>query len=142
MPQNLKVKFLLISALVVFCVWVIYPLQEKIKLGLDLQGGIFLTLHVDMDQLPKNIKEDVRSDIVDRTIEIIRKRVDQFGVRRNATHAAKVVWRVTNSTTKMMRPDGIDNASPSEWILRRSQPIGKRRSARRLVARICKLESA
>lgn len=81
MPKNLKVKFLLISALVVFCVWVIYPIQEKINLGLDLQGGIFLTLQVDMSKLPKNIKEDVRSDIVDRTIEIIRKRVDQFGVK-------------------------------------------------------------
>lgn len=81
MPKNLKVKFLLISALVVFCVWVIYPLQNKIKLGLDLQGGVFLTLHVDMSKLPKNIKDDVRSDIVDRTIEIIRKRVDQFGVK-------------------------------------------------------------
>ena len=81
MPKNLKVKFLLISAFVVFCVWVIHPLQDKIKLGLDLQGGVFLTLHVDMSKLPANIKEDVRSDIVDRTIEIIRKRVDQFGVK-------------------------------------------------------------
>ncbi|MCG2712245.1 MAG: protein translocase subunit SecD [Candidatus Omnitrophica bacterium] len=81
MPKNLRVKFLLISALVIFCVWVVYPIQEKINLGLDLQGGIFLTLHVDMSKLPKNIKEDVRSDIVDRTIEIIRKRVDQFGVK-------------------------------------------------------------
>ncbi|MFH1459173.1 MAG: protein translocase subunit SecD [Candidatus Omnitrophota bacterium] len=81
MPKNMKVKFLLIIALVLFCVWVIYPLNEKINLGLDLQGGIFLTLRVDMDKLPDKIKDDVRSDIVDRTIEIIRKRIDQFGVK-------------------------------------------------------------
>ncbi|MBU0744580.1 MAG: protein translocase subunit SecD [Gammaproteobacteria bacterium] len=81
MPKNLKLKLLLIVALVMFCVWVIYPLPKKINLGLDLRGGIFLTLSVDMSKLPKDISDETRSDIVDRTIEIIRKRVDQFGVR-------------------------------------------------------------
>jgi len=81
MPKNMKVKLLLISMLVLFCVWVIYPLDEKVNLGLDLQGGIFLTLRVDMSKLPDKVKPEVRSDIVDRTIEIIRKRVDQFGVK-------------------------------------------------------------
>jgi len=81
MPKNLSIKFLLISLLVLFCVWVIHPLKEKINLGLDLQGGIFLTLRVDMSKLPANISEQVRGDIVDRTIEIIRKRIDQFGVK-------------------------------------------------------------
>lgn len=81
MPKNLKVKFILISLLVVFCVWVIYPINEKINLGLDLQGGMFLTLRVDMSKLPDSIKPEVRSDIVNRTIEIIRKRIDQLGVK-------------------------------------------------------------
>lgn len=81
MQKNLKFKLLLITLLCLFCVWVIYPIGEKINLGLDLRGGIFLTLRVDMSKLPKDIKDDVRSDIVDRTIEIIRKRIDQFGVK-------------------------------------------------------------
>ncbi len=81
MPRNLKIKFLLICGLILFCVWVIYPLNEKINLGLDLQGGIFLTLRVDMSKLPKGISDSARADIVDRTIEIIRRRVDQFGVK-------------------------------------------------------------
>ncbi len=81
MPKNLKIKFILISFLVIFCVWVIHPLKDKINLGLDLQGGMFLTLQVDMSKLPENIKPDVKSDIVDRTIEIIRKRIDQLGVK-------------------------------------------------------------
>jgi len=81
MQKKLKIKFFLLSLLVIFCIWVIHPIQEKINLGLDLQGGIFLTLRVDMEKLPKNIKQDVKNDIVDRTIEIIRKRIDQFGVK-------------------------------------------------------------
>ncbi len=81
MPKNLKINLILTSLLFLFCVWVIFPLKEKLNLGLDLQGGIFLTLRVDMEKLPKNVKDDVRLDIVDRTIEIIRKRIDQFGVK-------------------------------------------------------------
>ncbi|MBU1042950.1 MAG: protein translocase subunit SecD [Candidatus Omnitrophica bacterium] len=81
MPKNLKIKFILIALLMTFCIWVIHPLKDKINLGLDLQGGMFLTLQVDMSKLPENIKPDVRNDIVDRTIEIIRKRIDQLGVK-------------------------------------------------------------
>ena len=81
MPKNLTIKLVLISLLTLFCVWVIYPLKEKINLGLDLQGGIFLTLRVDMSKLPNNAKEEVRADVVDRTVEIIRRRIDQFGVK-------------------------------------------------------------
>jgi len=81
MPKNLKIKLILISLLVIFCCWVIYPLNEKIILGLDLQGGTFLTLRVDMSKFPKNVKKDLRSDTVERTIEIIRKRIDNSGLK-------------------------------------------------------------
>ncbi|MBI4846444.1 MAG: protein translocase subunit SecD [Candidatus Omnitrophica bacterium] len=81
MPKSLRIKLILVILFVLFCSWVIYPLNEKINLGLDLQGGIFLTLRVDMSKLPTDVKADLRTDIVERTIEIIRKRVDQFGVK-------------------------------------------------------------
>ena len=81
MPKNLQLKLILTIALVIFCSWVVYPLQDKISLGLDLQGGIFLTLCVDMSKLPEKTTNETRADVVDRTIEIIRKRIDQFGVK-------------------------------------------------------------
>ncbi|MFH2138568.1 MAG: protein translocase subunit SecD [Candidatus Omnitrophota bacterium] len=80
MPKNLKIKLLLVIGLVVFCTWVIYPLNQKINLGLDLKGGMFLTLSVDMSKLPKGVSDDARAGVVERAIEIIRKRIDQFGV--------------------------------------------------------------
>jgi SecD/SecF fusion protein len=52
------------------------PKEGKIKLGLDLQGGMDLTLRVDMDQLPEKDREDAAV----RALEIIRNRIDQFGV--------------------------------------------------------------
>ncbi len=54
-----------------------YDLHKRsINLGLDLQGGIHLVLEVDLSQLPPNEAQDA----VDRAQEVIRNRVDQFGV--------------------------------------------------------------
>ncbi len=52
------------------------PKEGKIKLGLDLQGGMDLTLRVDTSKLDA----DAQKDATDRAIEIIRNRIDQFGV--------------------------------------------------------------
>ena len=54
-----------------------YDLQKRaINLGLDLQGGIHLVMEVDREGLT----EDEARDAVDRAQEVIRNRVDQFGV--------------------------------------------------------------
>ena len=52
------------------------PRQGKIKLGLDLQGGMHLVLRVDTSKLAENAREDATI----RAMEIIRNRIDQFGV--------------------------------------------------------------
>jgi protein-export membrane protein SecD len=54
-------------------------LQERaIQLGLDLQGGMHLAL--ELDESRRAFSEDERRDAIDRALEIIRNRVDQFGV--------------------------------------------------------------
>jgi SecD/SecF fusion protein len=50
--------------------------KKALKLGLDLRGGMHLTLEVDDSQL----KADEKKDVLDRALEIVRNRVDQFGV--------------------------------------------------------------
>jgi protein-export membrane protein SecD len=50
--------------------------QEAIRLGLDLQGGMHVVLRVQKEKLERAISEDA----VDRALEIIRNRIDQFGV--------------------------------------------------------------
>jgi len=52
--------------------------NSSVKLGLDLQGGMHLVLELDMDKV--EMKEEEMKDAIDRTLEIIRNRVDQFGV--------------------------------------------------------------
>jgi len=50
--------------------------SRAIKLGLDLQGGMHVVLEVDKSQLDENATKDA----TERALQIIRNRVDQFGV--------------------------------------------------------------
>jgi protein-export membrane protein SecD len=49
---------------------------KTLRFGLDLQGGMHLVLQVDKSKL----SEKEAADAVDRALEVIRNRVDQFGV--------------------------------------------------------------
>jgi len=55
---------------------------KAIKLGLDLKGGMHVVLQVDESKL----KPDESRDAVDRALEIIRNRVDQFGITEPLIH--------------------------------------------------------
>ena len=71
-------KLLVIAAVVGFAAWNTFPLSQRINLGLDLQGGMHLVLKVDTTQVPA---ESRSQDVTAVALEIIRNRVDQFGVR-------------------------------------------------------------
>ncbi len=77
MDRNYKWKVLLIIGVIAFSIWKAYPLDQKINLGLDLQGGMQLLLQVDLDKVPA----EHRVDSTERVVEIIRNRIDEFGVR-------------------------------------------------------------
>lgn len=90
-------KFWITVVLLGFSVWALYPTVEwarmsdekkeraekekrvgkTIKLGLDLKGGTSLLLEVDSSKLDESINIQ---EATDRAIEVIRNRVDQFGV--------------------------------------------------------------
>jgi SecD/SecF fusion protein len=77
MDKYYKWKVLLLVAVIAFSVWKAFPLQEKINLGLDLQGGMQLLLEVQLDKVPA----EARKDSTERVVEIIRNRIDELGVR-------------------------------------------------------------
>jgi len=69
---------LFVVALVALSIWAIYPPDKKINLGLDLRGGMHLVLEADLKRLPPG---ESAKDAVESALEIIRNRIDQFGVR-------------------------------------------------------------
>jgi SecD/SecF fusion protein len=64
----------LMILLVAFSIETIWPPQKKIALGLDIQGGTSFLI-----RLVKGEK-DVTKAMLDQAVEVIRKRVDYFGV--------------------------------------------------------------
>ncbi len=77
MNKYYKWKVLLIVAIVALSIWKISPPSEKINLGLDLQGGMHVVMKVDLEKVP----ELAREDATDRAVEVIRNRIDEFGVK-------------------------------------------------------------
>ncbi len=97
--KGLKWKIALILGLVLLALWSLYPTfryytlspearaqlprsellnlkKKSINLGLDLQGGMYILLEVDRSKL----KPEEVEGAVDRAIEVIRNRIDQWGV--------------------------------------------------------------
>jgi len=76
MQRNIKWKLILVIIIIGLAFWLQYPLSEKINLGLDLKGGMHLVLKVDAS----NLSEEARKDVTARAVQILRNRIDQFGV--------------------------------------------------------------
>lgn len=77
MQKNLLYRFWLVVGVILVSIFLAFPLDKKINLGLDLQGGMYLVLRVDTSQL----SEEAKSDAVERALEIVRNRIDEFGVK-------------------------------------------------------------
>jgi SecD/SecF fusion protein len=80
MNRKLIYKILLILGIVGICAFYTFPLEKRINLGLDLQGGMHLLLKVDTSSL----SEQAKLDACDRAVEVIRNRIDEFGVRETS----------------------------------------------------------
>ena len=80
MEKNLVTRIFVILGVSALCAYFAFPLNKRINLGLDLQGGMHLLMRVDTSKLQGAAK----ADAADRAIEVIRNRIDQFGVRETS----------------------------------------------------------
>ena len=103
--QNIPIwKPILIAAVLGMCAWSLYPPSQKLKPGLDLQGGTTLIYQVNVPS-----EQDPR-DVIDQTIETLRKRVDPNGVmnliwRRQAGNRIEIQMPPPAPYTQQLRND-------------------------------------
>lgn len=76
MGKDLKIRLLVILAVIGLSIFYTFPIQKRINLGLDLKGGMHLILKVETEKL----NPEARHDAVLRAIEILRNRIDSLGV--------------------------------------------------------------
>jgi len=74
-PRKRWLGLILTVFLTAFCLQQVWPPGEKIRLGLDLQGGTSFLIRL----IPQT-ETGITKDLLDQAVEVIRKRVDQYGV--------------------------------------------------------------
>ena len=72
MTKNLRWKLITIVAVLAAAVWLFYPPDKKVKLGLDLKGGVHLVLRVQTDDALRlettRAAEQLRENLVQRGV--------------------------------------------------------------------------
>ena len=124
---NLKYRVLLIVGLLAASAWALFPrtVVERVKRdgvfvydtvkrvplkrGLDLQGGMHLTLEVDESKQAVANK----SEALDRALKVVRQRIDEFGV------SEPVVQKAGNERLIVELP-GIDDAARATDVVQKS----------------------
>ena len=87
---DLKWKVPLIVVCIVFSVWYVFPINESINLGLDLQGGLHLVLQVEAEKVVENeliqVKEVLSRELKRRRIKFDSMQVKVLTKMRILTH--------------------------------------------------------
>jgi preprotein translocase subunit SecD len=70
-----KVRLIIIITVIIAAAAIVFPIRERVKLGLDLKGGVHIVL------LARGVSESAfEDDSIERLVAVLRNRVDQYGV--------------------------------------------------------------
>lgn len=75
--SDLKLRFFGVVFLTLISLFYVFPLGDKINLGLDLRGGMSVLLDADVSDIPR----DRISSAMDAAAATLQTRIDAFGVR-------------------------------------------------------------
>ncbi len=121
--RKLTPWFVTILAVVGLSAFCAFPLKEKISLGLDLQGGMHLVLKVDTTKIPVK----ARVDAADRALEVIRNRIDQFGVKEPSIARQgedEIVIQLPGISDRQRALDLVGKTAHLEFKLVKDDPEG------------------
>ncbi len=75
MVKRDKWRLVFILAVILIAAFIVFPIQGKVRLGLDLMGGVHIVLQA--KGTPEN---PVTSDSIERLLAVLRSRIDQYGI--------------------------------------------------------------
>jgi len=123
MSNNLRLKSaLLLVVLAVSVAFGVYPLlaprfgitrpdwllEKRLKLGLDLKGGVHLVLGI---QMPRDASPEQRRTIADEVLETIEHRVNELGV------AEPLIASQANGEEILVQLPGVTNVDRAKTII-------------------------
>ena len=86
-------------------------MAKKINLGLDLQGGMNLVMQADFNKIEsksvdkKKLTDKEKNELTQQALELIRNRIDKFGVCR-AVNPSAGERRDRDSAPRRQGPEG------------------------------------
>ena len=70
-----KWRVLIVVAVIAIAAFITFPIQGRVKLGLDLRGGVHIVL-----QAKGTPESPVNNDSIERLLAVLRSRIDQYGI--------------------------------------------------------------
>ena len=70
-----KWRLIVVVAVIVIAAVVAFPIKGKMRLGLDLSGGVHIVL-----QAKGTPESPLTPDSIDRLLVVLRSRIDQYGI--------------------------------------------------------------
>ena len=106
--MRMRIRVFIIAIVVGVSLWIIYPPQQTIPLGLDLNGGVQLILRVKTE----GVEPAKRSDTVDLAVQIIERRVNELGV------AEAVVARYGDDDRILVQLPGVSDVEQAKRVIK------------------------
>src|SRR5688572_13026295 len=103
-------RVLVIIGVIALCLWIVYPVQDSLKLGLDLNGGVQLVLRVKTDD--PLIPPDRRDEVVEQAMRTIDRRVNELGVSES------VIQRYTAADQILVELPGVSDVDRAKQIIK------------------------
>jgi SecD/SecF fusion protein len=112
MSMSVRTRLVIIVAVVLACLWAIVPPREKIKLGLDLNGGVHLVLRVKTDKALQLNPQLTAEELVEQARQTIERRVNELGV------SEAVVARYTQHDQILVELPGVADVERAKQIIK------------------------
>ena len=106
--MRIRIRVFIIAIVIGLSLWMIYPPQQTIPLGLDLNGGVQLILRVKTER----VEPAKRSDTVDLAVQIIERRVNELGV------AEAVVARYGDNDRILVQLPGVSDVEQAKRVIK------------------------
>jgi protein-export membrane protein SecD/preprotein translocase SecF subunit len=106
--MRIRLRVFIIAVVVGLSLWMIYPPQQTIPLGLDLSGGVQLILRVKTE----GVEPGKRNETVDQAVQIVERRVNELGV------AEPVVARYGDNDRILVQLPGVSDVEQAKRVIK------------------------
>jgi SecD/SecF fusion protein len=110
--MSVRTRLVIIVTVVFACLWAIIPPREKIKLGLDLNGGVHLVLRVKTEKALQLNPQLTAEELVEQARQTIERRVNELGV------SEAVVARYTEHDQILVELPGVAEVDRAKEIIK------------------------